>query len=116
MQYEPQQGDIVLLDFNPQSDREQKGTRLALVVSNAAFNRFTNLAMVCPITSADNGFPLHIPLDERTRTQGVVLCEQVKSLDLLARNAKRFESVPEDILEEVAVLTTQFLGYTKKST
>jgi mRNA interferase MazF len=113
MQYEPQQGDIVLLDFDPQTGREQRGTRPALVVSNAAFNRFTNLAMVCPITITDNGFPLHISLDERTRTQGVVLCEQVKSLDLHARNAKRFESVPEDIIEEVADLIAQFVGFPK---
>ena len=94
MQYEPQQGDIVLLDFDPQTGREQRGTRPALVVSNAAFNRFTNLAMVCPIMSTDNGFPL-------------------KSLDLHARNAKRFESVPEDIIEEVADLIAQFVGFPK---
>lgn len=104
-----QQGDIVLLEFDPQTGREQKGTRPALVVSRDAFNRFTNLALVCPITSGDNGFPLHIPLDERTRTQGMILCEQVKSLDLQARRARRFESVPDDILDEVVTLLAEFL-------
>lgn len=113
MQYTPQQGDIVLLDSDPQSGREQREPRPALVVSNTAFNRFTNLAMVCPITSKDNGFPLHISLDERTRTQGVVLCEQVKSLDLHARSAKRYETVPDDIIEEVADLIAQFVGFPK---
>ena len=103
------QGDIVLLEFDPQTGREQKGTRPALVVSRDAFNRFTNLAMVCPITSGDDGFPLHIPLDERTRTQGMILCEQVKSLDLKARRARRFESVPEVILDEVVALKSEFL-------
>ena len=63
MQYRPAQGDIILLHFNPQAGHEQRGQRPALVVSNDVFNRFTKIAMVCPITNTDKGFPLHVRLD-----------------------------------------------------
>jgi mRNA interferase MazF len=99
--YVPQQGDIVMLDFNPQAGHEQKGRRPAFVASNSTFHRLTNLVVVCPITSTDRGFPLHVPLDNRTGTSGVIMCEQAKSLDLSARRAAYVENTPRDIAEEV---------------
>jgi mRNA interferase MazF len=99
--YVPGQGDIVTLEFDPQAGHEQKGRRPALVVSNNTFNSFTKIAIVCPITNTNRGFPLHVPLDERTSTTGVVMCEQAKALDMLARNAMYKEKAPADILEEV---------------
>jgi mRNA interferase MazF len=99
MGYDPEQGDIVYLEFDPQAGHEQKGKRPALIVSNSTFNQFTKLAMVCPITSTKRNFPLHIELDERTKTRGVIMCEQVKSLDIIARGALYFEKVPKDILK-----------------
>lgn len=103
------QGDIVYLDFDPQAGHEQRGKRPALVVSNNTFNEFTSLALVCPITLNNRGFPLHVALDDRTRTQGVIMCEQVKSLDLSARGATLFEKVPQSILEEVVSLVIAFV-------
>ncbi|MDP2871125.1 MAG: type II toxin-antitoxin system PemK/MazF family toxin [Bacillota bacterium] len=99
--YAPQQGDIVLLDFSPQSGHEQKGRRPALVASNNTFHQLTNLAIVCPITTTDRGFPLHVPLDKATKTRGVIMCEQAKSLDLSARQATFVESCPQHITNEV---------------
>src|SRR5690625_2073100 len=101
IKYIPSQGDIILLEFNSQSGHEQKGRRPALVVSNHVFNRFTNLAMVCQITNTDRRFPLHVPLDDTTQTTGVIMCEQVKSLDIFARGALFLEKAPDDIYEEV---------------
>ncbi|MCF8010951.1 MAG: type II toxin-antitoxin system PemK/MazF family toxin [Clostridiales bacterium] len=109
MKYIPHQGDIVLLEFNPQTGHEQKGRRPALVASNNTFNHFTRLAVVCPITNTNKNFPLHVPLDERTKTSGAIMCEQAKSLDILARNASAIEKVPEDILEEVVDILTGFI-------
>ncbi|MDT3699548.1 MAG: type II toxin-antitoxin system PemK/MazF family toxin [Thermincola sp.] len=108
MPYVPEQGDIITLDFDPQAGHEQKGHRPALVVSNTTFNRKTRIAIVCPITNTERGFPLHIPLDERTLATGVVMCEQVKSLDITARNAVFREKAPEDIVEEVLDVITGF--------
>jgi len=100
------QGSIIKLSFNPQMGHEQAGYRPALVVSNDFFNQKTNMAIVCPITNTDNQFPLHIPLDGRTKTTGVILCEHVKALDIDSRGYKLEEMIPEDILQ--AVIDTIF--------
>ena len=95
------QGDIIKVDFNPQSGHEQEGYRPAVVISNDFFNVKTNLTIVCPITSTNKPFPLHITLDGRTETSGVILCEHIKALDLNARSYKVIERLPDDILQEV---------------
>lgn len=95
------QGDIIKVSFNPQKGHEQGGYRPAVVVSNNFFNQKTNLTIICPITSTDNKFPLHIPLDNRTKTIGVILCEHIKALDLNARPYTVIERLPKDILTKV---------------
>ena len=95
------QGDIVKVNFNPQAGHEQAGYRPALVISNDFFNEKTSMAIVCPITNTNNRFPLHIPLDSRTQTTGVILCEHIKALDLNARPHRVVERLPEDLLRKV---------------
>ncbi|KJS16958.1 MAG: toxin MazF [Peptococcaceae bacterium BRH_c4b] len=109
MAYIPEQGDIIFLEFDPQEGHEQKGRRPAFVVSNNTFNQLTKIAIVCPITNTNREFPLHVPLDERTKTTGVVMCEQAKSLDITARNASFLEKAPKDILEEVVDILIGFV-------
>jgi len=113
MEYVPEQGDIIILEFDPQAGREQKGKRSAFVVSNSVFNHFTKMAVVCPISNTDRGFPLHISLDQNTdqntKTKGVIMCEQVKSLDVSARKATFLEKAPNDILEEVIDVLVGFV-------
>ncbi len=115
MDYTPEQGDIVFLEFDPQAGHEQKGKRPALVVSNKTYNIFTRMAMVCPITNTTKGFPLHLELDERTKTTGVIMCEQVKALDIHARNISFYEKVPRDLLEEVVDILYGFVEIEQKS-
>lgn len=95
------QGNIIKVNFNPQRGHEQAGYRPALVVSNDTFNQRTNLTLVCPITNTNNHFPLHIPLDDRTNTTGVILCEHIRALDLQNRQYQYLEDIPQDILEDV---------------
>ncbi len=95
------QGDIIKVDFDPQSGHEQAGYRPALVVSNDTFNIRTNLVLVCPITNTSNTFPLHVKLDKRTTITGVVLCEHIKALDINSRGYKVVDKLPQDILEKV---------------
>lgn len=109
MSYIPEQGDIILLKFDPQAGHEQKGRRPACVISNNTFNNFTSLAIVCPITSTNKGFPLHVALDNRTIAKGVVMCEQGKALDVHARQAVFLEKVPSDIMQEVLDIYISFL-------
>ncbi|MBQ7668394.1 MAG: type II toxin-antitoxin system PemK/MazF family toxin [Clostridia bacterium] len=95
------QGTIIKINFNPQSGHEQAGFRPAVVVSNNVFNEKAKLSIVCPITNSNNKFPLHIPLDGRTKTTGVILCEHIKALDLNSRAYEEVEKLPKDILKRV---------------
>ncbi len=109
MNYIPKQGDIIFLEFDPQAGHEQKGKRPAVVVSNNVYNNFTKIAIVCPITNTDKDFPLHVVLDNRTKTTGVVMCEQVKALDIDARNAIFKEKIPKDLLNEIIDILIGFV-------
>jgi len=104
-----EQGDIILLDFDPQTGHEQRGRRPAFVVSNNTFNRFTKAAMVCPITSTDRDLSIQVRLNKRTNTQGMIMCEQVKSLDLTRRNARFLEKAPPDIICDVVDMVFSFI-------
>ena len=102
--YVPRQGDLVTLDFDPQSGHEQKGRRPALVISKDAFNKGTGMAICCPITNTDRKMPFHVPLTGRTSLTGFVMCEQVKSLDYRSRGMKLIESATQDVLEDVLAI------------
>lgn len=95
------QGTIIKINFNPQSGHEQAGYRPAVVISNDVFNEKAKLAIVCPITNTNNHFPLHVPLDERTKTTGVILCEHIKALDLNSRTYQEVENLPKDVLKQI---------------
>lgn len=95
------QGTIIKINFNPQSGHEQAGFRPAVVISNNIFNEKAKLSIVCPITNTNNHFPLHIPLDKRTKTTGVILCEHIKALDLNSITYQEIEELPKDILKQV---------------
>lgn len=95
------QGDIIKINFNPQKGHEQAGYRPAIVVSNNFYNSKSNIVWVCPITNTNNSFPLHVLLNGRTQTTGVILCEHIKALDISARGFKFVEAVPADVLKEV---------------
>ena len=88
MEYTPQQGDIVFINFDPRIGHEQKGRRPGLIISNEDFHKRASMAMVCPITNTISRFPMHVALDERTKTTGEIMCEQVKCVDLEARQAE----------------------------
>ena len=102
--YVPKQGDLVTLDFDPQSGQEQKGRRPSLVISKDAFNKATGMAICCPITNTDRRIPFHVPITSRTSLTGFVMCEQVKSLDFRARRLKLIERSPQEVLEDVLAI------------
>ncbi|GBU29141.1 hypothetical protein R84B8_02705 [Treponema sp. R8-4-B8] len=103
------QGDIIWLDFDPQTGHEQKGRRHALVISNKTFNNFSSLAIVCPITNTNKNHPFHVKLDKRTKTTGVVLADQSRTLDIKARNYEFIEKIPNDILFTVIDIISGFI-------
>jgi mRNA interferase MazF len=99
--YIPKKGDFVTLSFDPQAGHEQKGRRPALVVSNNLFNKHTGLAIVCPITNTDRGYPFHLPVPKGTRLTGFVMVEQVKSADYIQRQAKFIDQAPINFVVDV---------------
>ena len=96
----PERGDIVWLQFNPQSGHEQTGHRPALVLSPREYNRRVGLALFCPITSKVKGYPFEVSVSVKS-IKGAILSDQVKSLDWQARKARCVARVSEDILAEV---------------
>ena len=86
--YIPDRGDLVWLDFRPQAGREQAGRRPAVVVSPKTYNRPTHLALVCPVTNRSKGYPFEVRIPGAVAIQGVVLADQLKSLDWQARKAE----------------------------
>ena len=99
--YIPKKGDFIVVTFDPQSGREQRGRRPALVVSNTLFNEHTGLAMVCPLTATDRDYPFHVGVVDNPRVKGFVMVEQVKSIDYGARQAKLIGKASDDLLDEV---------------
>ena len=84
-----------------QQGREQMGYRPVLVISPIKYNRIASLVLACPITSKAKGLSFEVPLVEGMQTKGVVLCDQIKTLDWKARKVKFVESVSQDLIEEV---------------
>jgi len=89
MAYIPDRGDIVWIIFNPQAGHEQAGRRPALVLSPKAYSGKVRLALLCPITSQIKGYPFDVLIPDGLPVNGVILADQVKSLDWKARNAEK---------------------------
>lgn len=96
----PDRGDIIFTDFDPVVGREQGLDRPALVVSPKLFNEGMGLALVAPITSKKRGIGFEVVLDG-TETKGVILCQQVKTIDFNARGYTLLEKAPTNVMAEV---------------
>jgi mRNA interferase MazF len=100
-EYIPDCGDIVWMSFTPQAGHEQAGHRPALVVSPREYNAVTSLALCCPITSQVKGYPFEVALPSTDPLTGVVLADQVKSLDWRARGACFGSKCSSGVINEV---------------
>ena len=97
----PKRGDAVWIDLNPQAGSEQAGRRPALVVSPSAYNGKVGLALLCPITSRMKGYPFEVVIPNGLGVTGVVLADQIKSLDWRTRKAAFIARLPADTVEQV---------------
>ena len=109
--YVPDRGDIVWLTFMPQAGHEQSGRRPALVLSPRSYSIKTGLALFCPITSRVKGYPFEVSLPSTGAVKGVILADQIKSLDWRAqRTGFAFQAPPRvvgEVLEKLTVLLAQ---------
>ena len=108
--YCPERGDVVWLEFTPQSGHEQSGRRPALTLSPASYNRKVGLAIFCPITNQVKGYPFEVLIPKGSKASGAILSDQVKSLDWKARNASKICKISGDIIEEVLEKIGLLLG------
>lgn len=97
----PERGDLIWLHFSPQSGREQAGRRPALVISPKFYNIKSGLCLLCPITSKIKGYPFEQVLPEGLGVEGIVLIDQLRSIDWQARGAEFIEVAPQELLVEV---------------
>lgn len=99
--YIPQRGDAVWITLDPQAGHEQAGRRPALVVSPASYNDRVGLALLCPITGQVKGYPFEVVLPDGLAVMGVVLSDQIKSLDWRIRKASFICAVPKKTVAQV---------------
>jgi len=99
--YVPDRGDLVWLEFTPQAGSEQRGRRPALVLSPNSYNGKVGLALFCPVTSKIKGYPFEVQLPDGSAVGGVVLSDQLKSLDWRLRKVKFIERASSDVMAMV---------------
>ena len=100
--YIPDAGDLIALMFDGTRGREQSGRRPGLVLSPAIYNEATSRAVVCPLTTKARGYPFEVPLPAANRfAVGVILADQLRSLDWRARQASRIGRVDGRVLAKV---------------
>lgn len=99
--YVPQRGDVVWITLNPQAGHEQSGRRPAVVLSPGDYNDKVGLAILCPITNQTKGYPFEVLITTDLAVTGVILTDQVKSLDWRARNAELICTLSEETMDEV---------------
>ncbi len=109
-EYVPNRGDIVWMSFTPQAGHEQAGHRPALVVSPREYNAITSLALCCPITSQVKGYPFEVALPPGGSITGVVLADQIRSVDWRARGARFERRCSSAVISEVIGKVGTLLG------
>ena len=97
----PDRGDAVWIEFNPQAGREQAGRWPAIVLSPAAYNGKVGLALLCPVTSQAKGYPFEVAIPDGLGVAGVILADQVKSLDWRRRNTTVVGVLPRQTVSAV---------------
>jgi len=99
--YIPNRGDFIWLNFDPQSGHEQMGKRPALVLSHSSFNQKLGFVFVCPISSTKRKNPFYVEIQKDRDINGVVMSDQLRSLDYRSRKAELISTCSEELLLEV---------------
>jgi mRNA interferase MazF len=106
----PDRGDLIIVNLDPQSGREQTKRRPGLVLSPARFNELFGVAFVAPITSRPEQNALEVPLPTGLRVKGSILAHQVKALDWRSRRASPAGRAPEDVVDRVADIVKEIVS------
>ena len=97
----PDRGSLIWLHFSPQAGSEQAGRRPGIVLTTMAYHRRSRLAVVCPITSREKGWPMEVKLPPGLAIGGVVLVDHIRSVDREARKMEVVGIAPSEVLDEI---------------
>lgn len=111
----PKRGDIIHIRLDPTEGQEIRGSRPCLVISPHEFNALSRLVVACAITQGGqrdrgNGWAVSL-LGTGTKTQGVILASQIRTLDWWARGFDLIESLPTHVMDEVLARLEPLLGF-----
>jgi mRNA interferase MazF len=104
----PEAGDLIWINFDPQSGHEQAGHRPALVLSPSSYNGLTGLLLCVPLTTKGKGYRFEVPI--AGKRAGVALADQVKSFDWRARQARKQGRATAEELEAVRARARVLIG------
>jgi mRNA interferase MazF len=108
--YVPARGDFVRVVLDPRVGREQSGERPALVISERTFNELTGYVFAAPVTGTRRGWPFEVPIPPGGKVAGVVLADQTKSIDYVARHVRYLAKAPDGLVESVIDLVSTILS------
>lgn len=108
----PDAGDIVWIDLDPVTGTEQAGRRPGIVITDRAYHEVSSRAVICPITTRRRDWPTEYPLPDGLVTRGVVLVDQVRSIDRAERHLRRIEQAPPEVLRQVRGRLAELLRLT----
>lgn len=105
----PERGDLAWMNFSPQAGSEQAGRRPAVILTARAYNQRIGLLLACPITSRIKGYPFEVPLDPGLPIAGVILADQVRTIDFRARRAEFIARLSKATCDHVRMLARKLL-------
>jgi mRNA interferase MazF len=108
--YIPDAGDVLWVEFSPRVGHEQAGRRPAVVLSPSSYNEKASLALLCPITSHAKGYPFEVAVPAGGRFRGVILADQLRSLDWQQRKVQRAGKIPPEVLDQVRKRIGMLIG------
>lgn len=97
----PQRQEFIWLNFDPQTGHEQKGRRSGLVVSHSSFNQKMGFAYIVPVSSTYRVNPFYVPIPDGLAVMGVMMCDQLRSLDFRARKYDFICTCPDLLFQDV---------------
>ncbi len=105
----PERGDLIWIEFDPVAGHEQGGRRPAVVISTGKYNLRSGLALVCPVTTKEKGYPYEAALPSGLPVKGVVLADHIRSLDWKSRKFEFIAGLPEKTSENIIALIEALL-------
>jgi len=109
MAYVPERGDLAWVSLDPHAGHEQHGRRPVLVLSPRSYNRLVGLCVVCPITTHPKGYVFEVALPGNQIVAGVILADQIKSIDWRERRATFIARSNEDVVNECVAKATSLI-------